>query len=76
MSPGQRIRRYSQNRPEPEAISAKVDPSWMVQWIENPHRFRPRTRMPNFDFRQDEAVAIAAYPLVGFKEEGEKWTAG
>ena len=29
-------------------ISAKVDPSWMVRWIENPHKFRPRTRMPNF----------------------------
>ncbi|HKY06790.1 MAG TPA: c-type cytochrome [Candidatus Binatia bacterium] len=55
-------------------ISAKVDPSWMVRWIENPHKFRPKTRMPNFELKQDEALAIAAYLWSQSKEEGEKWT--
>ena len=55
-------------------ISAKVDPSWMVRWIENPHKFRPRTRMPNFDLKQDEALAIASYIWSQSKEEGDKWT--
>jgi mono/diheme cytochrome c family protein len=54
-------------------ISAKVDPSWMVRWIENPHKFRPRTRMPNFELKQDDAVAIAAYIWSSAKEEGDKW---
>lgn len=54
-------------------ISAKVDPSWMVRWIENPHQFRPRTRMPNFDLKEDDAVAIASYIWSQSKEEGEKW---
>src|SRR6516225_4703245 len=45
----------------------------MVHWIENPHRFRPRTRMPNFAFREDEAVAIASYLWSVSKPEGEKW---
>jgi mono/diheme cytochrome c family protein len=59
--------------PSLRRISAKVDPSWMVRWIENPHKFRPRTRMPNFDFKEGEAVAIAAFLWSLSKEEGEKW---
>jgi mono/diheme cytochrome c family protein len=54
-------------------ISAKVDPSWMVRWIENPHKLRPRTRMPNFDFKEDDAVAISAFLWSLSKEEGDKW---
>jgi mono/diheme cytochrome c family protein len=59
--------------PSLRKISAKVDPSWMVRWIENPHKFRPRTRMPNFDLKQEDAVAIAAYIWSSAKEEGGKW---
>src|SRR5258706_499812 len=59
--------------PSLKRISAKVDPSWMVRWVENPHKFRPRTRMPNFDFKPDEAVAISAYLWSLSKDEGQKW---
>ena len=59
--------------PSLRRVSAKVDPSWMVRWIESPHRFRPRTRMPNFAFKEDEAVAIASYLWSVSKQEGEKW---
>lgn len=55
-------------------ISAKVDPSWMVRWIENPHKLRPRTRMPNFDLKEADAVAIAAFIWSQSKEDGDKWT--
>ena len=60
--------------PSLRKISAKVDPGWMVRWIENPHKFRPRTRMPNFDLHQEDAVAIAAYLWSQSKEEAERWT--
>jgi mono/diheme cytochrome c family protein/cytochrome c2/peptidoglycan hydrolase CwlO-like protein len=60
--------------PSLRKISAKVDPSWMVRWIENPHKFRPRTRMPNFDLKQDDAVAITAFLWSLSKEEGDQWT--
>jgi mono/diheme cytochrome c family protein len=60
--------------PSLRKISAKVDPSWMVRWIENPHKFRPRTRMPNFDLKQDEAVAIASFLWSLSKEESDQWT--
>jgi mono/diheme cytochrome c family protein/predicted nucleic acid-binding Zn-ribbon protein len=59
--------------PSLRKISAKVDPGWIVRWIENPHKFRPRTRMPNFDFKPDEAVAIAAFIWSLSKEEGDQW---
>jgi mono/diheme cytochrome c family protein len=54
-------------------ISTKVDPSWMVRWIENPHKFRPRTRMPNFELKEGDATAIAAFLWSISKEDGEKW---
>ncbi|MGH7928052.1 MAG: c-type cytochrome, partial [Candidatus Binatia bacterium] len=59
--------------PSLHKISAKVDPSWMVRWIENPHKFRPRTRMPNFELKREDATAIAAYLWSSAKEEGDKW---
>lgn len=62
--------------PSLRRVSAKVDPSWMVRWIENPHNYRPHTRMPNFSLKEDEAVAIAAFLWSASKEEGEKWLAG
>src|SRR5262249_10306458 len=55
-------------------ISAKVDLSGALRWIENPHKFRPRTRIPNFDLRQEDAVAIAAFLWSVSKEEGNQWT--
>ena len=59
--------------PSLKKISAKVDPNWMVRWVENPHKFRPRTRMPNFEFKPDEALAISAYIWSQSKEESETW---
>ncbi len=54
-------------------ISAKVNPTWMVRWVENPHKLRPRTRMPNFILKESESIAITAYLWSLSKEEGEKW---
>lgn len=59
--------------PSLRRLSAKLDPSWLVRWVENPHKFRPRTRMPNFDFKEDEAVAIGAFLWSLSKDEGAKW---
>jgi mono/diheme cytochrome c family protein len=60
--------------PSLRRMSAKLDPSWTVRWVENPHKFRPRTRMPNFDFKQNDAIAITAFLWSLSKEEGDKWT--
>lgn len=55
--------------------SAKLDPSWAVRWIINPHQFRPHTRMPNFMFSRDQAVAIAAYLFDSSKDASQRWLA-
>jgi mono/diheme cytochrome c family protein len=53
--------------------SAKLDPSWAVRWITNPHEFRPHTRMPNFMFSRDQAIEIAAYVHQSSESDSEKW---
>lgn len=42
-------------------LPSKVSAEWLPEWIQNPKRFRPDTKMPDFKFSNDEAVAIAAY---------------
>src|SRR5215469_2863969 len=53
--------------------SAKLDPSWTVRWITNPHLFRPHTRMPNFMFTRDEATKLAAYVLASSGKQSADW---
>ncbi len=53
--------------------SAKLDPSWTVRWITNPHDFRPHTRMPNFMFTSDQATQIAAYIFDSSKSDSDHW---
>jgi len=53
--------------------SAKLDPSWAVRWVNNPHAFRPHTRMPNFMFDRGQATAIAAYLFDSSKADSAKW---
>jgi len=53
--------------------SAKLDPSWTVRWVTNPHIFRPHTRMPNFMFSAEQATAVAAFLFDSSKAESQKW---
>jgi mono/diheme cytochrome c family protein len=53
--------------------SAKLDPSWTVRWITNPHEFRPHTRMPNFMFDRDQATEIAAYIFASSRQDSDQW---
>jgi mono/diheme cytochrome c family protein len=59
--------------PSLRRIGAKVDHGWMVRWIENPHVFRPRTRMPNFMFEEGQAVQIAAFLLSTTHQPSDEW---
>lgn len=54
-------------------IRAKLEPGWLVRWIENPHEVRPRTKMPNFMFTRQQAMAIAAYLLHASAPESDAW---
>src|SRR6185436_12413994 len=59
--------------PSLRRIGAKVDPGWLVRWVHNPHEFRPRTRMPNFMFSDQQATQIAAFLLAATKDNSAAW---
>jgi mono/diheme cytochrome c family protein len=59
--------------PSLRRIGAKAEPGWLVRWVKNPHEFRPRTRMPNFMFGDDQAVQIAAYLLSTTRAPSDEW---
>lgn len=52
---------------------AKLDPSWTVRWITNPHLFRPHTRMPNFMFTREQATQISAYLFSSSAKDSAAW---
>jgi len=56
--------------------SAKLDRSWTVRWITNPHVFHPHTRMPNFSFSRDQATQIASYLFDSSAKDSEEWLKG
>jgi mono/diheme cytochrome c family protein len=62
--------------PSLRRLAAKTDPSWLVRWVKAPQAFRPRTRMPNFEFTDDQAIAVAAYLLDSSRAESDEWLAG
>ncbi|MBI2081428.1 MAG: c-type cytochrome, partial [candidate division NC10 bacterium] len=49
--------------PDLTRIGAKVQPAWLVRWIQKPEGYLPHTRMPSFGLSEKEATAIAAYLL-------------
>jgi cbb3-type cytochrome oxidase cytochrome c subunit len=38
-----------------------ISPQWLVNWIEQPKKFRPTTKMPHFGLTREQAVQIASY---------------
>lgn len=59
--------------PSLKRVAAKASPEWMVDWIENPRRFRPRTRMPHFFLNRDESIDVAAYLLASSLSDARAW---
>jgi mono/diheme cytochrome c family protein len=53
--------RTQQIGPDLNGLKDKVDPAWLVRWIEKPRSFRPHTPMPDFRFTRREAEGITAY---------------
>jgi cytochrome c1 len=62
--------------PSLRRIAAKDDPAWMVEWVKNPHLVRPRTRMPNFMFNDQQAEKITAYLLDASRKPSDEWLQG
>jgi mono/diheme cytochrome c family protein len=61
--PAEGFKELAKVGPELTRIAAKVEPGWLIQWIQNPQSYLRYTRMPNFGLSREEATAIAAYLL-------------
>ncbi len=44
-------------------VANKVDPSWLYRWVKKPRDYLPKTRMPEFQFDEKDAMAVTAYLL-------------
>ena len=47
--------------PDLKEVRVKLRPNWLPVWVQNPHAFRPSTRMPRFRLQEGEVKAIAAF---------------
>ncbi|MBI4462619.1 MAG: c-type cytochrome [Acidobacteria bacterium] len=47
--------------PNLKEIRLKLRPEWIPVWLENPHAWRPTTKMPRFRLDADEIEAISAF---------------
>ncbi len=47
--------------PSLKEIRLKLRPEWIPVWLEDPHRFRPTTKMPAFRLDEEQRRSIAAF---------------
>ena len=47
--------------PDLKEVRVKLRKEWIPVWIENPHAFRPTTKMPRFRLEEDQVEAISAF---------------
>lgn len=49
--------------PNLNKVASKVKKEWIVDWIKNPKEYMPNSRMPHFNLKDDEVVAVASFLL-------------
>ncbi len=54
--------------PELTRVGSKVDPDWLFDWLKNPRRYHPDTRMPSLRLTDTEARHIVAF-LMTLKDD-------
>jgi cytochrome c2 len=47
--------------PALKEVRVKLRPEWIPVWVQNPHEFRPSTRMPQFRLTDEEVRAVSAF---------------
>ncbi len=47
--------------PDLKEVRVKIRPAWVPVWINNPHAWRPTTKMPRFRLDREEVEAISAF---------------
>jgi cbb3-type cytochrome oxidase cytochrome c subunit len=62
--------------PALDGVGSKVAFNWLYNWIRNPERYFPDTKMPNLRLSKEEAADAAAYLMTLRNEAFEKKAAG
>ncbi len=55
------LREQKKVAPSLKEVRVKIRKEWIPVWLENPHTFRPTTKMPAFRLEKDQREAIAAF---------------
>jgi cytochrome c2 len=55
------IREIKKVGPSLKEVRVKMHKEWLPVWLQDPHKWRPGTKMPTFRLDQDEIKAIAAF---------------
>jgi cytochrome c len=55
------VREVKKVGPSLKEVRVKMHKEWIPVWLEDPHKWRPGTKMPTFRLDQDETKAIAAF---------------
>ena len=50
-------------------LGSKVSSKWLYEWLMDPHKYSPTTRMPNLRLDSDQAKDITAYLLASQNED-------
>ena len=59
--PFNRLKEGNSFGPELNHLPSKVKKEWLKDWIKNPKRYRPDTKMPNLRLTDQEAEDVVAY---------------
>ena len=54
--------------PELSRIAGKVQPGWLLEFLQQPKRHAANSKMPRYRFREQDARALAAYMLNRFQD--------
>jgi len=55
------LREQKKVAPSLKEVRMKIHKEWIPVWLENPHAYRPTTKMPAFRLDKEQREAIAAY---------------
>jgi mono/diheme cytochrome c family protein len=71
---GRERRKYS--GPDLNGLAVKVSPGWLVEWLKEPKKYLPRSRMGNFILVEEEIQALAGYLTSNTWQDKEQFFAG
>jgi len=67
--PVTRERLYREHGPSLTGLGTKTSKEWLFNWLKDPQRYHPETRMPNLRLSDDEANDLAEYLSQGSNPE-------